>query len=50
MEDVLILDIEEAVIERLEARAAKAGKSLEQVVCEILTDAVNSSAEEELQE
>ena len=49
MEDVLILDIDEAVIERLEARAAKAGKSLEQIICEILTDSVKSSPEEELQ-
>jgi plasmid stability protein len=49
MEDVLILDMDEAVIERLEARAAKAGKSLEQIVCEILTEAVNSTPEEEPQ-
>jgi plasmid stability protein len=39
MEDFLIPDVDGAVIARLEARAARAGKSLEQLVCEILTEA-----------
>jgi plasmid stability protein len=41
MDEFLIPDVDDAIIARLEARAAKAGKSLEQLVCEILTEAAN---------
>lgn len=49
MEDFLIPGIDEAVIERLEERAARAGKTLEELVREILTETVKSAAEEHRQ-
>ena len=44
MEEFLIPDVDEGVIANLEARAARAGKSLEQLVCEILAEAVKPGA------
>jgi len=40
MQELLIPDVDDAVLARLEARAARAGKSLEELVCEILADAM----------
>ncbi len=47
MADFLVPDVDDAMIARLEARAAGAGKSLEQLVREILTEAVKPGPEED---
>jgi plasmid stability protein len=46
IEEILITDIDDAVIARLEARAAREGKSLEEFVREILTKAVKPNRAE----
>ncbi len=46
MEDILIPDIDDAVIRRLEARAAREGKSVEEFVRDILTKAVKPNRAE----
>jgi antitoxin FitA len=46
MGQILVRNLDDSVIERLEARALKAGKSLEQTVRDILTAAAKSSREE----
>lgn len=50
MEEFLITDIDDAVIARLEARAAREGKSLEEFVREILTKAVMPGGDQNLPE
>ncbi len=50
MGQILVRNLEDSVIERLKARALKTGKSLEQSVREILTEAVKPSRGEILAE
>ena len=50
MGEILVRNLDDSVIERLKARALKAGKSLEQSVREILTAAAKPSREEILAE
>jgi antitoxin FitA len=50
MGEILVRNLDDSVIERLKARALKAGKSLEQTVREILTAATKPSREEILAE
>ncbi len=46
MGQILVRNLEDAVIERLKARALKTDKSLEQTVREILTEATKPNREE----
>lgn len=46
MAEFVIPDVDDAIIQRLEAHATQAGKTLEELVCEILTGAVKLSAED----
>jgi antitoxin FitA len=46
MGQILVRNLEDAVIERLKARALKADKSLEQTVRDILVEAAKPSKEE----
>jgi plasmid stability protein len=50
MGEILVRNLDDSVIERLKARALKAGKSLEQSVREILVAAAKPSREEILAE
>jgi antitoxin FitA len=50
MGQILVRNLEDAVIERLKARALKADKSLEQAVRDILTEAAKPGREEILAE
>ncbi|MBV9396283.1 MAG: hypothetical protein JOZ84_17965 [Methylobacteriaceae bacterium] len=46
MGQILVRNLDDAVITRLKSRAARSGKSLEQTVREIIADAVRPSKEE----
>jgi antitoxin FitA len=50
MGQILVRNLEDAVIERLKARALKADKSLEQTVRDILAEAAKPNREEILAE